>query len=117
MKPILNIFIFIFKHLTLDGHRQTTKSTISTYCLCFKRLSTLSTLSFVDTDREGGVNLKADMLRDRAPKFEFMGAVQEGGRGEIRGAVFTGHRRSGEFLRRLKQMSRYERRKAESAES
>lgn len=117
MKPILNIFIFIFSLLLFTGHRQRTKSTIWTKRSFFKHLSRSSTLSFVDTDREGGVNLKAVMLRDRAPKFEFMGAVQEGGRGEIRGAVFTGRRRSGEFLRRLKQMSRYERRKAESAES
>jgi hypothetical protein len=52
MKPILNIFIFIFSDLTLSSHGQTTKSTISTHRLFFKHPSTLSGLSIVDTDRE-----------------------------------------------------------------
>ena len=48
MKPILNIFIFIFRQMQLSGHRQTTMSTNSTYCIKFERLSTLSTFSIVD---------------------------------------------------------------------
>lgn len=89
MKPILNIFIFIFRQMQSISHRQTTKSTNSTNCTKFERLSTLSTFSIVDTDREGGANLKAVLLQDRAVALPFMGAIQEGGRGEITGSVFT----------------------------
>lgn len=48
MKPIFNIFIFIFRQMQLSSHRQTTKSTNSTNCTKFERLSTLSTFSIVD---------------------------------------------------------------------
>ncbi len=47
MKPIFTIFIFIFRQMHIYSHRQTTKSTNSTYCTKFERLSTLSTYSIV----------------------------------------------------------------------
>ena len=63
MKPILSIFIFIFSVLRISIHRHTTKSTKSTHCTIFKRLSTLSTLSCVDTGKriqQGGAGQKSN---------------------------------------------------------
>jgi hypothetical protein len=63
------------------------------------------------------MKVKHQKLDTAIPKVEFMGWIQEGGRGEITGALFNDLHRSGEFFRPLKQMSRYGRRQPESAES
>lgn len=71
MKPILNIFIFIFRQMQLSSHRQTTKSTNSTNCTKFERLSTLSTFSIVDSQRESRHGSFPDVSRAGSSHLAF----------------------------------------------